>query len=341
MPVNNESLGEEAPHRFQTPGHAQLGTKENDGPIYTPNGVHALLQRTNAKSTPTVTRVRKAPGTNLCFSACDAVPWKTSAQKAAEEAERVEAMRRRAAEEEEEKKKKAEEEEKEEEEVLCTQEEERKSLSSQLLPSFVAASRDAEKENAEGRVNVSDVKKRENDVKIASSAPLKTRVNDADADWKKQKAETADDDADFVRASLTPPKGGEKKARGENTSAGKRCVGSRDVSAALNERDGKKARVEDSKTREEKNDDVVVVLDDAAGEKPKEMQKLLQRTRALGKQMTLLSSRLDAFEKVVVESITARFEETNGFVFEVLTALSAAPRCVHPLLSYKYSLAPS
>ena len=232
----NTSEGEEAPHRFQTPGHAQLGTKQNDGPIYTPNGVHALLQRTNAKSTPTVTRVRKAPGTNLCFRACDAVPWKTSAQKAAEEAERVEAMRRRAAEEEEEKKKKAEEEEKEEEEVLCTQEEERKSLSSQLLPSFVAASRDAEKENAEGRVNVSDVKKRENDVKIASSAPLKTRVNDADADWKKQKAETADDDADFVRASLTPPKGGEKKARGENTSAGKRCVGSRDVSAALSAR---------------------------------------------------------------------------------------------------------
>ena len=166
----NASEGEEAPHRFQTPGHAQLGTKENDGPIYTPNGVHALLQRTNAKSTPTVTRVRKAPGTNLCFRACDAVPWKTSAQKAAEEAERVEAMRRRVAEEEEEerKKKKKEEdkkeEEEEEEEVLCTQEEERKSLSSQLLPSFVAASRDAEKENAEGRVNFSDVKKRENDV---------------------------------------------------------------------------------------------------------------------------------------------------------------------------------
>ena len=311
----NTSEGEEAPHRFQTPGHAQLGTKQNDGPIYTPNGVHALLQRTNAKSTPTVTRVRKAPGTNLCFRACDAVPWKTSAQKAAEEAERVEAMRRRAAEEEEEKKKKAEEEEKEEEEVLCTQEEERKSLSSQLLPSFVAASRDAEKENAEGRVNVSDVKKRENDVKNASSAPLKTRVNDADADWKKQKAETADVDADFVRASLTPPKGGEKKARGENTSAGKRCVGSRDVSAALNAREGKKARV-------------VVV-----GKRTKEKQNLLsseqillQRTRALGKQVDALSTRLETMEKFLMDTITARFEETNAFVFEVLTAVASTSR---------------
>ena len=46
-----------------------------------------------------------------------------------------------------------------------------------------------------------------------------------------------------VHASLMPPKGGEKKARGENTSAGKRCVGSRDVSVALSARDGKKARV--------------------------------------------------------------------------------------------------
>jgi len=52
--------------------------------------------------------------------------------------------------------------------------------------------------------------------------------------------------------------------------------------------------------------------------------------------MNALSSRLDAFEKVVVETITARFEETNGFVFEVLTALSAAPRCVHPFLSSQH-----
>ena len=40
------------------------------------------------------------------------------------------------------------------------------------------------------------------------------------------------------------------------------------------EHDGKKACIEDSKTREEKDDDVVV-LDDAGG-KPKGMQKLLQ-----------------------------------------------------------------
>ena len=86
----NASEGEEAPHRIQTPAHAQLSRKkENDGPIYFPNGVHALLQRTSAKATSTVTRVRKAPGTNLCFRACDDVPWKTRAQKAAEEAERL------------------------------------------------------------------------------------------------------------------------------------------------------------------------------------------------------------------------------------------------------------
>lgn len=152
----NTSEGEEAPHRFQTPGHAQLGTKQNDGPIYTPNGVHALLQRTNAKSTPTVTRVRKAPGTNLCFRACDAVPWKTSAQKAAEEAERVKESRR--CDDELQKKKKRgrgkkkrtkKKKRKKRRFSAHTQEEERKSLSSQLLPSFVA--RDVDKENAKGR----------------------------------------------------------------------------------------------------------------------------------------------------------------------------------------------
>ena len=60
--------------------------KENDGPIYTPNGVHAFLQRVNGNAPPTITRIRKAPGTNLMFRACDAVPWKLSAQR---EAERV------------------------------------------------------------------------------------------------------------------------------------------------------------------------------------------------------------------------------------------------------------
>jgi hypothetical protein len=102
----------------------------------------------------------------------------------------------------------------------------------------------------------------------------------------------------------------------------------------LSTRDGKKARIDVSKTREEKDDGVVVALDD--GEKPKEMQKLLHRTRALGKQMSALSLRLNAFEKVFVDTITTRFEETNGFIFEALTALSAAPRCVHPFLSSQH-----
>ena len=141
----------------------------------------------------------------LHVRACDAVPWKSSAQRAAEEAERLETRRRQAEEEEEQKKKKAEmeeEEEEEEEDFLCSQEK-RKSLSSQLLPSFVTASRDVDKENAKGRRDVSDGKTSKNDVKIALGAPLKTRVNDVDVvvlHWKKQKAETDDDDeADFVR----------------------------------------------------------------------------------------------------------------------------------------------
>jgi hypothetical protein len=234
---DNRSEGEEEPNRFQTPSHAQLSRKKaSDGPIYFPNGVHALIQRVNGKAPPSTTIGRKAPGTNLMFRACDAVPWKTSAQR---EAERVEAMRRQAEEAEEQKKKKAAEADDDEEEVLCTQEK-RKSLSSQLLPSFVAASsQDDDKENAEGCRGISGVKKRENISKNASKVPLKTRVNDADVvalDWKEQKAETAGneaEEADFVRASLTPPKGGEKKKNGDDKSAGKRCVDARDVSAAL------------------------------------------------------------------------------------------------------------
>jgi len=195
-------------------------------------------------------------------------------------------------------------------------------LSSQLLPSFVAASsQDGDKENAEGRRGVSGVKKLENISKNASKVPLKTRVNDADVvalDWKKQKAETAGNEAEeahFVRASLTPPKGGEKQKGNDNTSVGKRCVDTRDVSAALSARDGKKARV-------------VVV-----GKRTKEKQNLLsseqillQRTRALGKQMDALSTRLETMEKFLMDTITARFEETNAFVFEVLTAVASTSR---------------
>ena len=191
-------------------------------------------------------RMMNTPIRILHVRACDAVPWKSSAQRSAEEAERLETMRPQE-EEEEQKKKKAEmeeeeEEEEEEEDFLCTQEK-RKSLSSQLLPSFVTASRDVDKENAKGRRDVSDGKTSKNDVKIALGAPLKTRVNDVDVvvlHWKKQKAETDDDDeADFVRASLTPPKGGEKKKSGNDKSSGKRCVDSRVRSAALSARDGK------------------------------------------------------------------------------------------------------
>jgi len=105
-------------------------------------------------------------------------------------------------------------------------------------------------------------------------APLKTRVKDAD------------DDAKFVRVSLPPPRGGEKKACGGNTCAGKRWVDAHDSFAALSARDGKKARIDDSKTREEKDDDVVVLVDrEETEEKQKllssEGQKLLQRMCAL------------------------------------------------------------
>ena len=89
------------------------------------------------------------------------------------------------------------------------------------------------------------------------------------------------------------------------------CGGMCSGSAGLSARDGKKARIDVSKTREEKDDDVVVVLDDA-GEKSKEMQKLLVRTRALGRQVSSLSLRLNAFEQFFEDTITARFEETNG-----------------------------
>ena len=244
-------------------------------------------------------------------------------------------MRQQAEEEEGERKKKAktEEAEAEEEDFLCTQEK-RKSLSSQLLPSFVVASEDANKENVDVPRNVPYVKKSENVSKNALEVPLKTRENDADVvvlDWKKQKAGTDDVEADFIRASLTPPKGGEKKNSGDDKSSGKRCVDVRVGSAALSARDGKKARIDVSKTREEKDDDVVVALD-----KSKEMQKLLVRSRALGRQVSSLSLRLNAFEQFFEDTITARFEETNGFIFEVLTALSCAPRCVHPLSSAQH-----
>ena len=322
----NASVGAKVSHPS---GNPQLGRKAKLSHLPGPT-VDELLQRLNGNAPPTKMIGRKAPGTNGFFLACDAVPWKSSAQR---EAERLEAMRRQAEEEEEERKKKAkpEEVEEEEEDFLCTQEK-RKSLSSQLLPSFVVASQDANKENVDVTRNVPYVKKSENVLKNALEVPLTTRGNDADVvvlDWKKQTAGTDDDvETDFIRSSLTPPKGGEKKKSGDDKSSGKRCVDVRVGSAALSARDGKKARFDVSKTREEKNDDVVVALD-----KSKEMQKLLVRSRALGRQVSSLSRRLNAFEQFFEDTVTARFEETNGFIFEVLTALSSAPRCVHPFLS--------
>ena len=110
----------------------------------------------------------------------------------------------------------------------------------------MVASQDANKENVDVPRNVPYVKKSENVLKNALEVPLKTRGNDADVvvlDWKKQKAGTDDDvEADFIRASLTPPKGGEKKKSGDDKSSGKRCVDVRVGSAALSARDGKKAR---------------------------------------------------------------------------------------------------
>ena len=46
--------------------------------------VTELLQRLNGNAPPTKTIGRKAPGTNGFVLACDAVPWKSSAQREAE-----------------------------------------------------------------------------------------------------------------------------------------------------------------------------------------------------------------------------------------------------------------
>ncbi|CAL6334391.1 unnamed protein product [Bathycoccus prasinos] len=168
--------------------------------------VDELLQRLNGNAPPTKMIGRKAPGTNGFVLACDAVPWKSSAQR---EAEKVESMRQQA------------------------KEEKGRRNSSQLPPSFATSSQDVDKENAEGRRDVCDGKKCENVPKNALGAPLKTRVNEADDVSKNWKNDDDDDDADFVRASLTPPKGGEKKKSGDDKSSGKRCVDVRVGSAVI------------------------------------------------------------------------------------------------------------
>ncbi|CAL6296670.1 unnamed protein product [Bathycoccus prasinos] len=172
----NASVGAKVSHPSANP---QLGRKTNHLPGPT---VDELLQRLNGNAPPTKMIGRKAPGTNGFVLACDAVPWKSSAQR---EAERLESM-------EEERRKKV------------------KSLSSQLPPSFATSSQDVDKENAEGRRDVRDGKKCENVAKNALCAPLKTRVNESDDVSKNWKNDDDVDDEDFVRASLTPPKGGEK-----------------------------------------------------------------------------------------------------------------------------------
>ena len=104
----------------------------------------------------------------------------------------------------------------------------------------------------------------------------------------------------------------EKRKKAATASLLVRCVDDRVLSAALSACDGKKARV------------------DVVGKRTHEKQKLrsseqilLQRTRTLEKQMHTLSSRLDTMEKVIVDTMSARFEETYGFVFEVLTAVAS------------------
>lgn len=51
-------------------------------------------------------------------------------------------------------------------------------------------------------------------------------------------------------------------------------------------------------------------------------QILHQRMRTFGNQMLAFSMRLDTLEKVLMETIMARFEEINAFVFEVVASKS-------------------
>jgi len=212
-------VGAKASHPSGNPQSARKALYKLPGPT-----VDELLQRLNGNAPPTKMIGRKAPGTNGFVLACDAVPWKSSAQK---EAERLEIMQQQA------------------------KEEKGKRNSSQLPPSFATSSRDVDKENAEGRRDVCVGKKGENVAKNALEVPLKTRVNEANGVSKNWKNDDDDDDEDFVRASLTPPKGGEKNEDDDDKFSGKRCIEDRVVSAALSARDGKKARVE----VEKKDDD--------------------------------------------------------------------------------------
>ena len=118
--------------------HNQQSSIEEKGTHLLPKRCSRAASKSERERTTTVTRVTNKQIRTHYVRACDAVPWKSSAQRAAVEAERLETMRRQA------------------------EEEKRKSLSSQLLPSFATASQDVDKENAEGRRDVSGGKKCEN-----------------------------------------------------------------------------------------------------------------------------------------------------------------------------------
>ena len=183
--MNTSSYGREPPSpKRATPQNASVGAKVShpsanpqlgrESKLYKLPGptVDELLQRLNGNAPPTKMIGRKAPGTNGFFRACDAVPWKSSAQR---EAEKVESMRRSSG-------------RKGKKEILFT--------IASFFRYFVAR---CDKENAEGRRDVRDGKKCENVPKNALCAPLKTRVNDADLvcfDWKN------DDDDDDVTISF-------------------------------------------------------------------------------------------------------------------------------------------
>ena len=85
----NASVGAKVSHPFANP---QSGRETKLYHLPGPT-VDELLKRLNGNAPPTKMIGRKAPGTNGFFLACDAVPWKSSAQR---EAERLETMRRRA-----------------------------------------------------------------------------------------------------------------------------------------------------------------------------------------------------------------------------------------------------
>ena len=243
----NTSVGEKA---SLPSGNPHLGRETKLYHLPGPT-VDELLQRLNGNAPPTKMIGRKAPGTNGFVLACDAVPWKSSAQR---EAERPEMMRQQA-EEEEERKKKV------------------KSLSSQLPPSFATSSQDVDKENAEGRRDVRDGKKCENVPKNALGAPLKTvkTVHTDIAHTAKAKrttrtdalipvhtgtAHTANINTLIERSAPTPPKGRGKRS----------LVSANDLPSPIIERKERQNR--NAKTENPTNDALPLAFEDPAKPTP-------------------------------------------------------------------------